>query len=308
MILFFITDTHYRADKPKARIDDTLQTQFDELSDILNICRKNSVDLVLHGGDMFNVKNPPHSLIVHLLNWVKSLHLPIYGVLGNHDLTGGNLDSVKNTGLGVLLESGAIDKLELLEFPEEHIVIKGVDHSFHFEGNYMFDAKYDGWVKIIVSHNFIIPSETMPFGFLHPRDIKTNASLVLCGHYHQPWSYQGPETLWLNPGSISRWKVNERDHTPQGVLVTIDDGEFGLKYIPLPSAKPGKELFDETLLELEKAKETNIEQFAKSLESTSFSDIDIEQVIKASAVHNNLEPTVLECVLQKIREAKDVLK
>ncbi len=308
MKILFLTDTHYRADKPKARLDDIMETQFAELGDIITICRNNEVDLVLHGGDAFNVKNPPHSLVIHLLNWVKSLHLPIYGVLGNHDLTGGNLDSVKNTGLGVLFESGAFDKLDLLEYADRKLVIKGVHHSFHFDGNYMFDEKYDGWTKIIVSHNFIIPSETMPFGFLHPRDIKTNATLVLCGHYHQPWEYKSPTTHWVNPGSVSRWKVNERTHTPQVILLTIENGTIDLKYLPLPSAKDGSTLFDEDLLKLEKAQERNIEQFAKSLETTSFSDIDIEQVVQISAAHNKVDAAVLSCVLKKIREAKEILK
>lgn len=313
MKLLFITDTHWRSDKPKARLDDIMQTQFAELGDILNISREHEVDAILHGGDAFNVRNPPHSLVIHLLNWIKSLALPIYGVLGNHDLTGGNLDSVKNTGLGVLFESGAFDKLDLLEFESEKVVIKGVHHSFHFDGNYMFDDKYDGWAKIIVSHNFIIPSETMPFGFLHPRDIKTNADMVLCGHYHQQWSYHSDEnaeykTTWYNPGSISRWKINERTHIPHAVLLTIENGKITPKAIPLPSAKPGSELFDETVLAIEKAQDKNMEQFVQSLESTSFSDIDIEQVVQVSATYNNLEPAVLECVLQKIREAKETLQ
>lgn len=308
MKLLFITDTHWRSDKPKARLDDIMQTQFAELGDILNLSREHDVDAILHGGDAFNVRNPPHSLVIHLLNWVKSLSLPIHGVLGNHDLTGGNLDSVKNTGLGVLFESGAFDKLDLLEFEDEKVVVKGVHHSFHFDGNYMFDEKYDGWTKIIVSHNFIIPSETMPFGFLHPRDIKTNASLVLCGHYHQPWEYKGESTLWVNPGSVSRWKINERTHTPQIVLVTIENGQFQIKYLSLPSAKNGNELFDETVLAMEKTQDRNMEQFVQSLESTSFSDIDIEQVVQVSATYNNLEPAVLACVLQKIREAKETLQ
>jgi DNA repair exonuclease SbcCD nuclease subunit len=302
----FITDTHYRADKPKARTDDILETQFSELGDILHICKDREVDVVLHGGDAFNVKNPPHSLVVHLLNWVKSLHLPIYGILGNHDLTGGNLDSVKNTGLGVLFESGAFDKLDLVEFEDDKIVLKGVHHSFHFDGNYMFDDKYDGWTKIILSHNFIIPSETMPFGFLHPRDIKTNATFVLCGHYHQPWEYSSPTTRWINPGSISRWKVNERTHTPQAVLITID-GTVDIEYIPLPSAKQGKDLFDESLLEVEKAQERNIEQFAKSLESVTFYHTDIESVIRQAAKVDNISEEVLAIVLEKIRIAKEIL-
>lgn len=304
----FLTDTHYRDDKPKGRIDDIMKAQFDELGEILSICRDEEIDVVLHGGDFFNTKKPSHRLVVHILDWCKMLSKPVVGAIGNHDITGYNLDSVVNSGLGVLFESGAVDKLEYMEWAEDKIVIKAVHSSLDFNKDYMFDIKYDGWTKIIISHNYVIPIADAPWGFIHPKDIKTNANLVLCGHYHVPFDYSDGKTRWINPGAISRWKVTERDHTPQVLLITVSNGKYNLEYKKLQSSRPGHEIFDIAAIAAQKNQDQNIEQFAKSLEETSFQNVDIEQVIKEAGEHQKIDKNIIDLIMTKLREAKEVLK
>lgn len=304
----FLTDTHYRDDKPKGRTDDIMKAQFDELGEVLEICRDEDVDAVLHGGDFFNTKKPSHRLVVHILDWCKLLARPVIGVIGNHDITGYNLESVENSGLGVLFESGAVERLDAAEWEKDKIVIKAVHSSLKFETDYMFDSKYDDYVKIIISHNYVIPADDMPWGFIHPKDIKTNANLVLCGHYHTPFDYSDGKTRWINPGSISRWKLTERDHIPQVLLITVEKGEAKVVYQPLKTAKPGNEIFDLDTVEAQKQQERNIAQFAQSLEETSFQDIDIEQVVLTKGKEQDVPVPILDLILKKIREAKEVLK
>lgn len=304
----FITDTHYRDDKPKGRIDDIMKAQFDELGEILQICRDEEVDAVLHGGDFFNTKKPSHRLVVHILDWCKMLSKPVIGVIGNHDVTGYNIDSVSNSGLGVLFESGAVDRLEYMEWEREKVVLKAVHSSLNFDKDYMFDGKYDGWKKIIISHNYVIPADSMPWGFIHPKDIKTNADLVLCGHYHQAWNWTDGKTRWLNPGAISRWKITERDHKPQVVIISVENGAIKLGFIALKTSQPGHKIFDINAVEAAKQQERNIEQFARSLEETSFQDIDIEQVVLTAGKQSNIATNILDVILKKLRDAKEVLK
>lgn len=305
----FLTDTHYRDDTPKGRIDDIMKAQFDELGEVLQIVHDEEVDAVLHGGDFFNTKRPSHRLVVHILDWCKMLSKPIIGVIGNHDITGYNLDSVSNSGLGVLFESGAVDRLDAAEWSaKDKIVIKAVHSSLAFEKDYMFESKYDDFIKIVISHNYVIPADNMPWGFIHPKDIKTNADLVLCGHYHTPFDYTNGKTRWINPGSISRWKMTERDHVPQVLLITVEEGKIKVVHRPLKSSKPGEEVFDLDAIEVQKQQERNIEQFARSLEETSFQDIDIEQVVRTVGKEQNVGEPILDVILKKIREAKEVLK
>lgn len=307
--LLFYTDTHYRDTQPKSRIDDVLASQFAELGDIMNISVEHQVDALLHGGDFFDTKKPSHQLVIHLLNWVKTLNKPILGIIGNHDVTGYNLDSVKNSGLGVLFESGAVDKIDNYEWQNTKVVVKAVHSTVNFETEYMFEEKYKDYFKIVLSHNYVIPADDMPWGFIHPKDIKTNADLVLCGHYHVPYDYTNGKTRWINPGAISRWKVSERNHMPQVLLITVnDDGTHAVEFIPLPSAKKADEIFDLEFLKAEQKREQNIQTFVNSIEATSFQGIDIEQVILTTGKEQNIPQNVLDVILDKIREAKEILK
>jgi DNA repair exonuclease SbcCD nuclease subunit len=291
-----------------------MQSQFDELRDILELSREHEVDFLVHGGDFFDNRKPSHQLVVHLLDWFKLLDKPVYTVIGNHDLLGYNLDSVKNSGLGVLLESGAVDKIDgHMQWDESKIVIKSIHSTLDFQTQYLFDDQYKDYFKIAVSHNYVIPSETMPFGFIHPRDIATNANLVLCGHYHMPFDYcvhdrTDDNTRWINPGAISRWSTADRNKMPQVLLLEVKNGNYTLTHIPLKSAKPGFEIFDLELLNASKEREQDIAAFAKSLESVSFQAVDIESMIKKLGAEQAIEKPILDIVLNKITEAKDILK
>jgi exonuclease SbcD len=308
MKFLFLTDTHYRDDRPKGRTDDIMKAQFDELADVMRICNERNIDIVLHGGDFFNTKKPSHNLVVHILNWAKFLNRPIMGVIGNHDVTGYNLDSVSSSGLGVLFEAGALERLDTYINEEERVIIKAVHSSLGFERNYLFGEQYKDFTRIIISHNYVIPSESMPWGFIHPRDIETDAHLVLCGHYHVAYDYTSGQTRWINPGAVSRWKITERDHTPQVLIVTVENGKLEVEHVKLPSALPGDVIFDVEAVEVQKQQERNIDSFAKSLEETSFQNVDIEQVVEAVAKKQNVPEAIVSLILSKIKEAKETLK
>jgi len=309
MKLLFYSDTHYKDHAPKGRIDNVMESQFDELRDILEISREHEVDCLIHGGDFFDNRKPSHQLVVHLLDWFKLLDKPVYTAIGNHDLLGYNLDSVKNSGLGVLIESGAVDKINSdLVWESDKVIIKAVHSTLAFETQYMFDERYKDYLKIVISHNYVIPTETMPYGFIHPRDIQTDADLVLCGHYHTPFDHVEGKTRWINPGAISRWSTTDRDKVPQVLLVEVKDGKYTVTHIPLKSSRPGHEIFDVELIEANKTHDKDIAEFARSLESVSFQAVDIEGMIKQLGAEQQIEQPILDIILDKITEAKEVLK
>jgi exonuclease SbcD len=304
----FITDTHFRDTAPKSRVDNIMKTQFEELGDIVQIVHEYGVDAILHGGDFFDTKKPSHQLVAEIIEWCKVVAVPIFVTIGNHDVTGYNLDSVRNSGLGVLFESGAVSVLNDEVYEEEKIVIRGIHTALNFEQNYNLESKYDGYVKILTSHNYVIPTDEMPFGFIHPKDIPTNADLVLCGHYHVPFDYTGQNTRWINPGATSRWSIDQKDRVPTALIIDVDKGQCRVKSIALPRAKSGDVLFDLDQVQAEKQRERDVKEFADSLEEVSFKDVDIEQMVRQMGEKQNIEPNVLAIALQKIQEAKDVLR
>jgi len=304
----FVTDTHLRIDNPATRIDNVWESQLAKLSEIVELVKEYDVDAILHGGDFFNVKNPPHKLVADVINWCKHLETPVFVVTGNHDITGYNLDSVKSSGLGVLFESGAVDPLNLEEYKKDKIIIKAIHSSLNFEQDYMLDEKYKDYFKIIISHNYVIPADSMPWGFIHPKDIKTNADLVLCGHYHVPYDYSTQTTRWINPGTLCRWKINEKDHKPKVLLIEVENKKYTVTELYLKSVKPANEVFNVELVEQEKQRAQDIQEFVSSLEKTSFQNVDIEQVIKQSGTQQGISEEILNEILLRVKSAKEILK
>jgi len=309
----FFTDSHFTDTQPPQRIDDVRRTQRKKLGEILHLILDHGVQAIFHGGDVFNTKKPSHLLVADIIDWCKRINIPIYSVIGNHDVTGYNLDSVRNSGLGVLFEAEAVTKLNLEEYPNEKIAIKAIHVEYdpqNFGKAYIFDEKYKDYIRIIISHNYVIPEKEMPFGFVHPKDIETNAHLVLCGHYHKPFTFSSGneyKTLWVNPGSLCRWNVLE-DHQPKFILVTIENGKWEIKQLPLQNGKNKKEVFNLELIDLQKKQEQDVKKFVQSLEQTAFQNVDVEELISKIGKEQNLDPNIIELVLKKVRHAKEVLK
>jgi len=305
----FFTDSHLRDSRPRFRIDDFYKSQFEELGELANLVLEYDIDVVLCGGDLLHVPKPSHELVRDLIGWAKYINVPIYSVIGNHDTVGYQMDAIGSNGIGVLFESEAFHELTEKVFDEEKIVIRGINAKVQEDGyGYEFEPKYDEWTKLVVSHNYIIDAESMMFDFMQPKNVPTNADLVLLGHYHHPFQTQVGNTRFINPGALSRWNIDEANRTPTVLLIEIENGRIDVKYIPLACAKKAEEIFDLTKVGAQKEKEDQLKSFMESLENTSFETNDIEALVLAAGKNQGIDERILNKSLEKIREAKEVLK
>ena len=306
MKILYFSDQHLRSemDKSRFRIDDSYKAQFDELYEVSDIIKKQNVKLILSGGDLFHWAGASNGLIIDTMNWIKSLTTPLVSLVGNHDCRSYRTEDLNNTGLGVLFESGLIGRLNELVLGD--IVIRGIhSHVDPKGGNYIFDSKWNKHFKVIVTHNYL-SSIPLPFDYVHPKDVVTNANLVLCGHLHYPWTWNNGITTFVNPGGIGRWNREEAQRRPQVLL--IETLPFTITEIPLQSSKLGQEIFDLSYVEQEKQKEDQLKNFMESLTNTSFEQSDIEEIVRQAGKTQGIEERILNKSLEKIREAREVLK
>lgn len=308
MKILFFTDMHLRSasDRPRWRVDDHYNTQFNELREIADIAAVHKVDLMVSVGDFFDHTRVSHQLVTDTLNWCKTLPAPLYSVVGNHDVNA-YVTSDRNNGLGVLFESGLVKRLDEVVFEDKKVIIRGV-HVYldPRQGDYMFDSKYNDYHRIIASHNFIIPSE-VPFDSVLPSQVKTNAEIIVLGHYHKSFHMFHGNTAFVNPGSISRWAVNEQ-HQPQVFIVDTTVREGMIISVPLRSSFPAAEIFDLAAASELKSTEMNLQAFVDSLENTSFDNVDVENVVLTEGNKQGLIRGVVDLALTKIQEAKVDLK
>ena len=309
MKFLFFTDSHLRDSRPRNRIDDFYKSQFEELGELANLVLEHDVDALLCGGDLLHVPKPSHELVRDLIGWAKYINVPIYSVIGNHDTVGYQMDAIGSNGIGVLFESEAFHELTEKVFEEEKIIIRGINAKVQEDGyGYEFEPKYAGYTRLIVSHNYIIDAESMMFDFMQPKNVPTNADLILLGHYHHPFQTQVKNTQFINPGALSRWGIDEANRIPTVLLIEIANGIVDVKHIPLACAKKAEEIFDLNKVGVEKDKEDQLKSFMDSLENTSFETNDIEALVLAAGKNQGVEERILNKSLEKIREAKEILK
>jgi DNA repair protein SbcD/Mre11 len=308
MKFIYFTDSHLRDSSPRNRIDDFYKTQFEELGELTNLVLEYDADALLCGGDLFHVSKPSHKLIQDLIGWAKYTNVPIYVVPGNHDLSGYNPNSISSVGLGVLFESELFHPLTEKIFTEEKVYFKGVLPEVEpHNDKYVIDSKYNELTKIIVSHNYISPTPLV-FPYLPTDEVKTNAQIFLLGHYHTPSDVTIGNTRFINPGALSRWEIDSKDRIPTVLLIDITNGIVDIKHIPLSCAKKAEEIFDLAKVGAQKEKEDQLKSFMESLENTSFETNDIEQLVLAAGKNQGVSEDILNKSLEKIREAKEVLK
>jgi DNA repair protein SbcD/Mre11 len=308
MKFLYLTDTHFRSERPAHRIDDIYKNQFEELGEVSNLVLEHDVDFIVHGGDVFHHNRPSHELVRDLIGWARYTNVPIYVVPGNHDLSGYNPNSISSVGLGVLFESELFIQLDEKVFAEEKVYFKGVLPEVQpHNDEYNLDGRWDGHTRIIVSHNYISPTPLM-FPYLPTKEVKTNAHLFLLGHLHEPSDVTIGNTRFINPGALARWGIDEANRIPTVLLIEIENGKIDVQHIPLSCAKKAEEIFDLTKVGAQKEKEDQLKSFMESLENTSFETNDIEQLVLAAGKNQGVEERILNKSLEKIREAKEVLK
>lgn len=307
MKFLLFSDQHLRSasDRPKWRVDDHYKTQFEELEEVSLIAKSNKVDMIIGLGDLIHHPDVSHTLVSDIMNWCKTLPCAFYTIVGNHCCYAYRTNDLKSSALGVLFESGAINRLDELVFEKEKVIIRGIHANLDPRiGNYFFDKKYKDYYKLVASHNFIIP-HTVPFDAILPNQIHTNANLVALGHYHQRFEHIENSINFINPGSLSRWAINEQ-HQPQ--VLVLDTVTNTIIPIALKCSRPANEIFDLLAAAEMKSTEMNLQNFVDSLENTSFENVDVEQVLLIEGKKQQIDQNIVNRALVKVQQAKIELK
>jgi DNA repair exonuclease SbcCD nuclease subunit len=322
-VLISANDIHISDNGPRGRIDDFKTVILDKLTQMSMACSKLNADAAIITGDLYNLKNPAknsHTLNNDLISVFKEFPCPIYMVEGNHDLTGNNLDSLKDQPLGVLFADKTLIQLrhKVLKKNDQEISLIGIPYTENLDLNGLkFPVKSKNCVaQICVMHLYA----GMKAGMLYRERLygydelaKLPVDIFVLGHYHVDQGiYQDPHgKYFMNIGSLSRGTLSEEDiaHHPQiGLIkITIEDGkkpEFTLRSIKL-KVKPANEIFDLAKKEEEKREKEEIQIFVEKLaseavKSTAESSKTIDDVIDSM----DLAKIVRDRVMHFIAEAQ----
>jgi exonuclease SbcD len=291
--ILFCTDIHARSVKPASRLDaDFMDTVLDKLAHVCEMSK--DADMLLLGGDIFDRPDAPNSVIIKVMRTLSLCPVPVFTVIGQHDIYGYQEKSVGTSAMGVLLESGCVRRLDTMN--TAGICLRAI----HAYDRTSFHADATAKFNILVVHKLITNSNIPGAIPIHEIDNVNKADILLSGDMHEPHNVQVGNKLYLNPGALTRLSIADRKRKPQVALVTINnDYTYEYKLLEVPH-KPSEEIFDAAAHEAALASDSRSEDFVKVYASTILSvkaeaykiGVGLQEFMKTAQTPENIKSMV----------------
>lgn len=284
MKILHITDSHGTVKGPESRTDIYYITFLKKLYELGYIIKHQGIDMVVHTGDLFHTARVSDKFAGQVSEQMKAWGVPIYVVPGNHDIEGYTTDTIDQTKLGLLAKTGVIHLLDrdhpvTVNTGQYTVAISGQEYYAHIdEGNAAdFEMQQDyADLNILAIHGYLtnVPQ--------HP-DIKctmcnnviTDADIILTGHYHRQFEFNGADVDIYNPGSMMRVEQTDynRTHTPKYGILEIGLNstggiEYDYQFHNFRIAQPSTTVFDYNAKYKAKAVSITLDGFKNSLANT----------------------------------------
>lgn len=288
MKILHITDSHGTVKGPESRKDIYYITFLRKLYELGYVVKKEKIDMVIHTGDLFHTARVSDKFAGQVSEMIKSWQVPVYVVPGNHDIEGYTTDTIDQTKLGLLAKAGVIQLLDRdnpititanQDGEEYTVAISGQEYYAHIdEGNIQdFEMQQDeADFNILAIHGYIADTPQHPnIKCTMVGDIVTDADVILTGHYHRQFEWNGPDVDIYNPGSMMRVEQTDynKTHMPQyGILDIhlVPSGAVGYNYTfhEFKIAQPSTTVFDYNSKYKAKAASITLEGFKTSIANT----------------------------------------
>lgn len=165
--LVWRTDVHLSDVAPASRTDDWMDTCFEKLDQIKDLCGKIGATALLDGGDLFHIKSPSrnsHRLVERAAAHHADYPCPVFVTPGNHDAVYGDYAYLPQQPLGVLYAAGVVNRLydeHEAVFEQDGVKVRVVGVPYHGTvydmGRFKGIVRGDEDVLICVAHVLASP-------------------------------------------------------------------------------------------------------------------------------------------------------
>lgn len=288
MKILHITDSHGTVKSPESRTDLYYLTFLRKFAEITYAVKLHKIDMVLHTGDLFHTSRVSNKFMGQVAEIIKGWGVPFYVVPGNHDIDGYSIDTIDQTSLGLLAKTGILTLLTRdnpIRLTEKQngqnftVAISGQEYYSEIDTGNMTDFEMqqdEADMNILAIHGYIADTKQHPnIRCTYPKDIVTDADIILSGHYHRSFALDAGDTAYYNPGSMLRVEMTEynKTFTPQyGVLEIELDSQgyvvYDYKFHQFRIAKPSTTVFDYNSATAVKKHSITLENFKTSIANT----------------------------------------
>ena len=267
----FVIDPHISPSTPVGRFDDYWQTIFNKLAAVIERGEEQGWDALVIAGDIYNAKQMPYPKQNALITLFKQASFPVYVIIGNHDVYYDRLDTVDDTPLGNLIESGAV---QVLTSAFDNILTWV---SYSPETEKLPAPNLPPTIpSILVCHAYMGPKKTgfkaNAGGWLtFPEVEELGYDIVVAGHDHTEYPVKTLDNgaTIFRFGAISRGTSHDHNlfREPQILEIDITDEGWSYDFWVVPH-KPSEEVFAYTDI-LSKEEEREMHHFIQDLRAMS---------------------------------------
>jgi DNA repair exonuclease SbcCD nuclease subunit len=293
MKIIYTTDWHLCSKCPgKRKEDDFFKLEMAKVDEIVNFAIQNNIDLIIHGGDFFDSPKIDYWLLNIMISKFQKLndyHIPVLLVPGSHDMYGYNVDSLKSTAVGALVETGLIKILNGKKQIGDRVFYgmpATLTHTLEMYAN--IEPK-----SVVVSHNMITPI-SVPYSHILLQTIPNLGSIFLTGHYHRYLMCRSNDNVFINTGPLIRTDITECDNKPCIIFMDFSD-KVAIKKIELINVK--RDVFN-----------TDSEQapinFVNSLQTTKFVFCDIFDLTKQVSKSLNVSDDITSEAISRLEKVQ----
>lgn len=321
MKFLFFTDTHIRGTSPQNRKDNFSETLHTKIREVLEIAKQNNVDVLLHGGDIFDRPDISPSLVRELVLLLNDFSFPIYAVAGNHDIYGQNPLTLNRTMLGLLDGIGIMKIIKpkekvFFQAGAKKIQLTGQSYFYgidapEYRDSYIVEKDTDTDFAIHMVHGMLLEKpffEGMAYTLIN-NIVSTQADITLSGHYHTGFDTKYIDgKYFINPGSVVRINnsLSEFFRKPKVILIDLNEG-LKITEIPLKTCQPGDDVLDRSKVEAISFREKKLSAFVQSVYSTGHYDtIDINNLMEEISRQENLGDEVIKEALKRIGSVQEL--
>lgn len=239
--IFAIGCPHFRATNPINRVDKFFEAQLTKFTWCLILAESYDCDAIIIPGDVFDMPFVGNYCLSRVFNVIAGTDIPIFVIYGQHDLYFRSKKRLEKTSLKVAESAGSVEVLgsEPIYLYEKNnkVAIYGASTDEPIPA-----IKDENEKNVLVIHTMISNIEE-PFKYRKPKNFKKYGyDIVISGDNHKSFSAKLKSGMLLvNPGTMSRQKVNEANYKPTVAL--IDTYKADVKMIRIKPVLPPEVVF-----------------------------------------------------------------
>lgn len=275
--LGFILDPHISSTTPSGRYDDYWETIYGKLEAVISMGTTRHWDALVISGDVYNTKQMPFPKQNRLIALFRDAPFDVFVIVGNHDIYYERLDTLKDTPLGNLLESGAVKMIS--QYGEFGGILTGASYS---PDTAILPAPVvpAGFPKILVCHAYMGPKRAGFKGsaggwLLYPEVIEAGYDIVVAGHDHTEYPTKVLENgcTVFRFGSLSRGTSHEHNlhREPKALEISCSASGWKHELLVVPH-KPSEQVFAYTDIAT-KEEQRDMKHFIQELKALSTQEL-----------------------------------